>query len=470
MSLIAQAAQSESSNRRLYSRGTMGPVMLVFFGLGKWGKLLNISEGGMAFEFYQLPPSGQRISFGLAAMGREPFQPSGELATDSIHADGQLVWARDFERCAGVQFIDLSGSARQQIRQWLSIEPSPSEAETGQPYAIEREPPPPPRTLHDTTSQVIDEAQPWKPELAQSNNPTVPWGPGVTDQATLEAPPGAKSHIDRAALMNMARWLAVLAMLGVMTTLILSQRVRLAALFQIRGRSTGSSAPPRSGDGSIAKNPLVFQVEVVDADNRRRLLTFDKNAPAVDAPLYSSAAPPRTASTPFSFSDTAPRAERSAAEKRRSFSNLRLGGPTVTRAATNPSTEDPMPAIDLGASSKGAIRAADPSREILPNTTQQFSVAPPIPVGGNVQQARLISSVTPAYPAAVRSMGIFGDVTIDALIDSTGKVTTMKPLSGPAPLQQAAMDALRQWEYEPARLNGQPVSTHLSVTVKFQLK
>ena len=136
----------------------------------------------------------------------------------------------------------------------------------------------------------------------------------------------------------------------------------------------------------------------------------------------------------------------------------------------NASTEDPMPAIDSGASSREAIRAGDPSREILTNTAGQFSVAPPIPVSGKVQQARLISSVAPAYPAFVRSIGLYGDVAIDALIDSTGKVTTMKPLSGPVPLQQAAMDALRQWKYEPARLNGQPVSTHLSVTVKFQIK
>jgi protein TonB len=45
----------------------------------------------------------------------------------------------------------------------------------------------------------------------------------------------------------------------------------------------------------------------------------------------------------------------------------------------------------------------------------------------------------------------------------------MKPLSGPVALQQAAMDALRQWKYEPARLDGQPVSMHLSVTMKFRL-
>jgi periplasmic protein TonB len=66
-------------------------------------------------------------------------------------------------------------------------------------------------------------------------------------------------------------------------------------------------------------------------------------------------------------------------------------------------------------------------------------------------------------------MGLQGEVTIDALIDSTGRVAAMKPLSGPVALQQAAMDALRQWKYEPARLDGQPASTHLTVTMKFHL-
>jgi len=109
------------------------------------------------------------------------------------------------------------------------------------------------------------------------------------------------------------------------------------------------------------------------------------------------------------------------------------------------------------------------SGEILANTAAKVPAAPPAPVSGEVQQARLISSVSPAYPAFARSMGLQGDITIDALIDATGKVTTMKPLSGPVPLQQAAMAALRQWNFEPARLDGQPVSTHLSVTVKFRL-
>jgi TonB family protein len=447
--------------------------VLVFFGIGKWGRLINFSEGGMAFEFYQLPPSGQRISFGLEAMRREPPETAGKLATDSIHADGQVVWTRDFERCAGVQFVDISGDTRQQIRQWLSIEPSDGAAAEGEKVqrdAIETELSGRPLTLRETTGQGTDGGQLCTAELPQSSSPKVLWGPDFDKQATLEEPSGAKSQIDRAALMSMARWLAVLAMLGGITTMILSQRVHLAALFaSIRERSTGNSAPPRAEERSVAKPPLIFQVEAVDANNRRRLLTFDNDASAVEAWLSSGTAATSTPNKPVFVNAAAPPAHTTTAEKRRSLSNLKLGRPTVTRPATHASTEDSTLAIDSVAPSREAIRVGDPSGAILANTVGRVSAAPPIPVGGQVQQAHLISSVSPAYPASARSIGLQGDITIDALIDATGKVTTMKPLSGPLALQQAAMDALRQSNYEPARLDGQPVSTHLSVTMKFRL-
>ncbi len=444
----------------------------MFFGLGKWGRLINIGEGGMAFEFYQPPPSGQRISFGLEVMSGEPPEPSGKLATDPIRADGQVVWTRDFERCAGVQFVDISGATRQQVRQWLSIEPSEGAAAEGervQRDAIETELPEPTLTLHTTTSQGTDEGKPWNAELAQCSSPQVLWEPDFDKQPTLEEPSGQKSQIDRVALMSMARWVAVLVLLGGMTTMILSQRVHLAALFaSIRERSIGNAAPLRAGERSVAKTPLAFQVEAVDMNNRRRLLTFDNDTSTAGAWLSSAAS--HTPKKAFSVRAAAPPAERTAAEKRRSLSNLQLGRPTVTRPATNASTADSTLTIDSVAPSREAIRAGGPSGAILANTAAQVPPPPqPIRVGGQAQQARLISSVPPAYPALARSIGLQGEVTIDALIDSTGKVAAMKPLSGPVLLQQAAMDALRQWKYEPARLDGQPVSMHLSVTVKFHL-
>jgi protein TonB len=63
-----------------------------------------------------------------------------------------------------------------------------------------------------------------------------------------------------------------------------------------------------------------------------------------------------------------------------------------------------------------------------------------------------------------------GDVTLDALIDETGRVTRIKAISGPNLLQEAAAAAVRQWKYEPATLDGNAVPMHLAVTVKFRMR
>jgi protein TonB len=59
---------------------------------------------------------------------------------------------------------------------------------------------------------------------------------------------------------------------------------------------------------------------------------------------------------------------------------------------------------------------------------------------------------------------------VDALVDATGHVSSMHVVSGPALLHQAAMDALRQWKYQPATLDGKPVPMHLAVTLQFRLQ
>jgi len=86
-----------------------------------------------------------------------------------------------------------------------------------------------------------------------------------------------------------------------------------------------------------------------------------------------------------------------------------------------------------------------------------------------VKQAKLIFSVSPVYPTLAKNQHVSGSVMIDALIDANGRVTTMKVVSGPPLLQQAAMDALKQWKYQPASLDGKPVAMHLTVTIQFRL-
>ena len=67
-----------------------------------------------------------------------------------------------------------------------------------------------------------------------------------------------------------------------------------------------------------------------------------------------------------------------------------------------------------------------------------------------------------------RNQRISGDVRIDALVDADGNVSTMKVLSGSPLLHLAALNALKQWKYQPAELDGKPTSMHLTVTIQFR--
>jgi protein TonB len=98
------------------------------------------------------------------------------------------------------------------------------------------------------------------------------------------------------------------------------------------------------------------------------------------------------------------------------------------------------------------------------------SSAPGSNVGGDVKPAKLISSAPPVYPTLAKNQHVGGDVKVDALVDASGRVTAMKVISGPTLLHQAAMDALRQWKYQPATLDGKPVPMHVTVTLQFRLQ
>jgi len=96
--------------------------------------------------------------------------------------------------------------------------------------------------------------------------------------------------------------------------------------------------------------------------------------------------------------------------------------------------------------------------------------AEPLRVGGNVQQAKLLRQVTPAYPVLARQARISGVVQVEATVGRDGKVLKAAALNGPPLLRQAAVDAVRQWTYQPTTLNGQPVEVVTQVNVTFNLQ
>ena len=93
----------------------------------------------------------------------------------------------------------------------------------------------------------------------------------------------------------------------------------------------------------------------------------------------------------------------------------------------------------------------------------------PVRVGGAVRAPTQISKVAPVYPPIALSAQVSGVVILEALIGVDGRVSDAKVLRSIPLLDQAALDAVRQWVYTPTLLNGVPVPIVMTVTVTFVL-
>jgi TonB family protein len=111
-------------------------------------------------------------------------------------------------------------------------------------------------------------------------------------------------------------------------------------------------------------------------------------------------------------------------------------------------------------------------RYIDPQVFQALSTAPPLRIrlGGQVQVAKIVRKVAPIYPPEARAAHITGAVVLHVIIGIDGKVQEITPMSGDMTLSQAAIDAVRQWQYQPTLLNGKAVEVDTTVTVTFAMK
>jgi protein TonB len=76
-----------------------------------------------------------------------------------------------------------------------------------------------------------------------------------------------------------------------------------------------------------------------------------------------------------------------------------------------------------------------------------------------------IKRVPPDYPSSLDAQGA---VVLHAIIDTDGKVMQLSVISGPEPLAPLAENAVRQWEYKPYLLNGEPVRVDTTIVVNFR--
>ena len=174
--------------------------------------------------------------------------------------------------------------------------------------------------------------------------------------------------------------------------------------------------------------------------------TFTRTTPVTDTPPIADAPP--ASETPIAEPVAVPPGPPSDAP------------PVVEREpARRPEPVDAaLPDTPPRRAERAQIETARPSRPVVP-----------LRAGGAIPPPAKIRNVRPDYPQIAQRARIQGFVILEATIGTTGKVENVRVIRSIPLLDQAAIDAVQQWEYQPTLLNGVPVPVIMTVTVNFTL-
>jgi TonB family protein len=136
----------------------------------------------------------------------------------------------------------------------------------------------------------------------------------------------------------------------------------------------------------------------------------------------------------------------------------------TARAASEKAAADAVAGKErVEAAARAAVakaRAAAEARAKLATTA--------VRVGGAVRNPVKTKDVAPVYPAVAKSARVGGTVQVELTIDPDGKVADAQVVKSVPLLDQAALDAVKQWEYAPTRVKGVSVPVIINVTINFQ--
>jgi periplasmic protein TonB len=245
---------------------------------------------------------------------------------------------------------------------------------------------------------------------------------------------------------------------------LIAAAVVLAGGWYYMQNQSGSVSTPRAQSFNVNSRP-----ETISAPDP---------APSVSASVTNKGGSSATPTQPARSSTPAPSPATAALQPQNSKPAQKSLDPPAVEEAAKPSLGEVHLAAPVVNRSESAPLETDGLQNVATNSTpagadpfasaHHNAPAAPLPVGGDVKPAELIKSVPPEYPSIAKGQHVSGKVTLDALVDVSGNVASLKVVSGPSLLHRAALDAVKQWKYKPAVLDGEPTASHLSVTVEFR--
>ena len=225
---------------------------------------------------------------------------------------------------------------------------------------------------------------------------------------------------------------------------------------RIRTRSRGWMIASFAFNGSILLALILIPLIYPQALMRQALL-FLMEAPAPPTPQPKPQARPERA-----------------VQVRQEMIDGRIQAPSVIpRIITMVDHPEALPDVDIASlenDSDGAGTGYNPLRGKTVLPVVRTEIKGPVHVTSGVMAGMLILKTIPPYPPIAKASGTQGTVVLQATISRTGTIENLHVASGPAMMQQAALDAVKTWRYRPYLLNGQPVEVETTVNVIFTLQ
>jgi TonB family protein len=137
--------------------------------------------------------------------------------------------------------------------------------------------------------------------------------------------------------------------------------------------------------------------------------------------------------------------------------------PAVQRKLIEEADATRQRAVEVLKARRAKVAPPEPEAEVSPSS------GGPLRVGGDVKAPIVIRRVEPVIPDAARKARVAGIVIIEAVIDKEGRVANAKVLKPlPLGLDEAALEAVKQWTFRPGTLNGEPVDVIFNLTVNMK--
>jgi TonB family protein len=450
----------EGAPKKRSSRQRIETLVYAELGPGNGGFPINLSEEGMAFQGIQPLEKGHVISIRFKLPGTH----------DKVEATGQVAWLNELGKGGGLQFIDLSQKTRHLIHHWLDLQAQPgNHTESGPVGAHQVE-----KKKIQSSSSKPSEGHHTHAASGAEANATVPL-PSSAATSVRVAEAIARS-VSTAELISSAdssqtsfrgagskrTWVMPFAigmvMFPVIMIVIMVISGAISVQFRWPQRTTGANlaapvaqsgtvnvpeSPSRSGPGPAALT--------VPSSSRTQVPTVRTSISGSPAPESS----PAKTVTPTRINSPKTSLQTVAAAK------LRAPNP-MTPAK---SVEFVPPAFALPTKSEPAPQLPMIS---APSSAPTPPVGAPARQGGKFEAPQLITRRDPVYPAVAKSAGISGSVELKFTITAEGNVRGVTAVKGNTLLAGAAVQAVRGWHYQSARLDGIPVEAQSTAIINFR--